>query len=193
MAPSAAAEISPASRRAAETFAPTDAGARFYLELQHHIDEQNAINPHIIRLAREEGIPLVCDNDSHFLRAEDHDAHDTLICISMGKVKGDQSRLRYTPELYVKSPEEMWELFERPEFGDAGREALENTARIADRCNVELAMGASHAPVVLARIPPETELPRHDDAAYGGDLTAWYQDFCSRFELAPAGWEPGRE
>ena len=67
-------------------FAPGEAGPRFFVELQHHVPEQLAINPHLIRLARELDLPLVCDNDSHFLRAEDHNAHDTLICISTGKL-----------------------------------------------------------------------------------------------------------
>ena len=62
-----------------------DGEPRFYVELQHHVAEQIAINPHLIRMARELDLPLVCDNDSHFLMAEDHDAHDTLVCISLGK------------------------------------------------------------------------------------------------------------
>src|SRR5690606_6518427 len=123
---------------------------RFYIELQHHVPEQNSINKHLIRLARELGLPLVCDNDSHFLKAEDHDAHDTLICISTGKAKSDPERMKYTPELYVKSPEEMWRLFEP--YGSAGREALENTVKIAERCNVELPLGKNHAPMVRVRI-----------------------------------------
>src|SRR5204863_4709768 len=102
---------------------------RFFIELQHHVAEQNSINKHLIRLARELSLPLVCDNDSHFLRAEDHDAHDTLICISTAKGKADTNRMRYPPQVYVKSPSEMREIFE--EYGEAGREALANTVRIA--------------------------------------------------------------
>jgi len=158
-------------------------GARFFIELQSHVPEQNAINPHLIRLAQELDLPLVCDNDAHFLREEDHDAHDTLICISTGKKKDEPDRLRYTPELYVKSPAQMEALFSGEEFAEAGREALANAAAIAERCNVELPIGENHAPMVRARIPGE--LPRHDDPTYGGDLTAWYQDYCSRFELEP--------
>src|SRR5262249_25639139 len=96
----------------ARVFNKPGAPPRFYLELQHHIAEQNSINKHVIRLARELALPLVCDNDSHFLLAGDHDAHDTLICISMGKVKKDPDRFHYPPELYVKSPQEMRSLFE---------------------------------------------------------------------------------
>ncbi|MCB9846146.1 MAG: DNA polymerase III subunit alpha [Phycisphaeraceae bacterium] len=166
----------------ARVFGGRDEGAgdaRFYIELQHHVPEQIAINPHLIRLARELGLPLVADNDAHFLRAEDHDAHDTLICISMGKSKAEPDRLHYTPELYVKSPEQMWEVFAG--YGEEGREALLNSARIAERCAVDLPVGENHAPMVRVRIPED--LPRADDAVYLGDLTAWYRDYCSRFEL----------
>ncbi|MGD1914576.1 MAG: DNA polymerase III subunit alpha [Phycisphaerales bacterium] len=164
-------------------FADEGTGPRSFCELQHHIPEQVSINPHVIELARKHDVPLVCDNDAHFLRAEDHDAHDTLICISMGKNKHDQERLRYTPELYVKSPEQMRELFEG-EYGDVGVEACDNTLRIAARCDVELPIGANHAPVVVVRTPDK--LPDSQDKGYNGDLTAWYKDYCSRFELEPA-------
>ncbi|MCL4221316.1 MAG: DNA polymerase III subunit alpha [Phycisphaerales bacterium] len=164
---------------------------RFYVELQHHVPEQNAINRHLVRLARELDLPLVCDNDSHFLRAEDHDAHDTLICISMNKSKWEQDRLRYTPELYVKSPEQMHAIFAGPDYNEgdwagAGVEALANTVLIAERCQVELPLGASHAPVVRVRVPKKGELPRHEDAKYAGDLTEWFKDLCARFVLEPA-------
>ncbi|MCH7961531.1 MAG: DNA polymerase III subunit alpha, partial [Planctomycetes bacterium] len=177
-----------AARWHARTFADEGTGPRFFVELQSHVAEQNAINGHLIRLAGELDLPLVCDNDAHFLRQEDHDAHDTLICISMGKVKSDPDRLHYTPELYVKSPEQMCELFESQfgsKPGDPGREALDNTVRIAKRCNVKLALGASHTPVVRVQIPDEADLPKHDDEAYAGDLNAWYKDFCAKFTLEP--------
>ncbi|MEX2218053.1 MAG: DNA polymerase III subunit alpha [Phycisphaerales bacterium] len=170
---------------------------RFFVELQHHVPEQIAINRHLIRLAKELSLPLVADNDAHFLKADEHDAHDTLICISTQVAKSAADRMRYPADLYVKSPEEMWVLFEP--YGEDGREALLNTARIAERCNVELPLGKSHAPLVRVAIrrdavtqkrsdaakDPGAGLPRHDDPKYGGDLTAWYQDFCSRFEVSP--------
>jgi DNA polymerase-3 subunit alpha len=180
---------------------------RFYIELQHHVPEQNSINRHLVRLARELSLPLVCDNDSHFLRAEDHDAHDTLICISMGKGKRDADRLRYPPELYVKSPAEMWALFDTDEYGEAGREALLNTVRIAERCNVTLPLGQSHAPMV--RVGRKVSgcrgaevsggdcqglgagLPRWDDAEFAGDLTRWYDAYCAQFEVRPFRIEEG--
>ncbi|HYE02004.1 MAG TPA: DNA polymerase III subunit alpha [Phycisphaerales bacterium] len=177
---------------------------RFYIELQHHVPEQNVINPHLVRLARELGLPLVADNDAHFLRAEDHDAHDTLICISMGKAKQDPDRLRYTPELYVKSPAQMRALFESDAFGPAGAEACDNTVRIAERCHVTLPLGANHAPMVRVRrrgsgtspslgsleatAPQSLEaagLPHWSEPRFARDLTAWYRDYSEQFEVLP--------
>jgi DNA polymerase-3 subunit alpha len=158
----------------------------FYIELQHHVAEQNSINQHLIKLAKELSLPLVCDNDSHFLKAEDHDAHDTLICISMGKVKNDPDRLRYPEEIYVKSPKEMRELFESI-YGDIGREACDNTVKIAERCagKVKLPLGANNAPMVRVKIPTKKALPRRDYAQFAGDLTAWYTAYCAAFEVVP--------
>lgn len=174
-----------------EVFKGSEKGPGFYLELQHHIGLQNSINPHVIKLAREQGLPLVCDNDSHFLLEEDHDAHDTLICISTGKVKNDPDRMHYPTELFVKSPEQMEELFysdeyNNEEFGEAGREAMANTVAIADRCDVELPIGANHAPVVIVKAPAKSKLPKHSAKVYEGDLTAWFKDYCTNFELEPA-------
>lgn len=174
-----------------KVFKGTEKGPGFYLELQHHIGLQNSINPHVIKLAREQGLPLVCDNDSHFLLEDDHDAHDTLICISTGKVKNDPDRMHYPTELFVKSPEEMEQLFHsdeynNEEFGDAGREAMANTVAIADRCDVELPIGANHAPVVIVKAPAKSKLPKHNAKQYNGDLTAWFKDYCTNFELEPA-------
>ncbi len=175
----------------ASVFKGTEKGPGFFVEIQHHIGLQNSINPHLIRLARELDLPLVCDNDSHFLLETDHDAHDTLICISTGKVKNDPDRMRYPTELFVKGPEEMEDIFHSEEynnerFGDAGREAMANTVAIADRCQVDLAIGANHAPVVVVKAPAISKLPQHDDARFSGDLTAWFTDFCAQFTLEPA-------
>ena len=178
-----------------DTFKGTDpssgGGPGFYLELQHHIGLQNSINPHVIKLAREMDIPLVCDNDSHFLLEDDHDAHDTLICISTGKVKNDPDRMRYPTELYIKSAAEMRSIFESPEYnneeiGDAGIESLDNTVAIADRCDVELPIGANHAPVVVVKAPAKSKLPKHSAKEFGGDLTGWYKAYCGCFDLEPA-------
>jgi len=174
-----------------DTFKGTDKGPGFYLELQHHIGLQNSINPHVIKLAREMDIPLVCDNDSHFLLEEDHDAHDTLICISTGKFKNDPDRMRYPAELYIKSAAEMRAIFESAEYnneeiGQAGIESLDNTVAIADRCDVELPIGANHAPVVVVKAPAKSKLPKHSAKEFGGDLTAWYKAYCDCFDLEPA-------
>ncbi len=153
---------------------------RFYLELQRHETAlQDAINPHIMRLSEELNLPLVCDNDAHFMTAEDWDSHDTLICVSMGKLKENPDRLHYPKELYVKSPEQMAEV-----FTDVPQ-AVENTRLIADRCNVEMPEGANHAPVVkiVRRRPGEDGA--EDPDAYTRGSTEWYKAFCSQYELVP--------
>ena len=166
----------------AATFRPNERGEPcFYVELQRHVEEQERINPLLRRLAAELKLPLVCDNDAHFLRREDHDHHDTLCCISMGRTKDAPDRLHYSEELYVKSPEEMWEL-----FADAP-EALENTIRIAERCRVELPRGASLAPVVRVKHPGPP--PRWT----GGDLLEWFKAYCRQVELLPYHEEDGGE
>ncbi len=160
----------------AEVFGPDEQGAPcFYVELQRNgVADQTAINPHLIQLARELDLPLVCDNDAHFLKAEDHDSHDTLCCISMGRTKDDPSRLTYPRDIFVKSPEEMAELFaDLPE-------AVENTARIADRCSATIDFEANHAPIVRVTAPND---PPHWDGET--DLTDWFKDWCTRFDLHP--------
>ncbi|MEM6794079.1 MAG: DNA polymerase III subunit alpha [Acidobacteriota bacterium] len=166
----------------AEVFGGNERGEpRFFVELQRHIPEQEAINPHLIRLARELDLPLVCDNDSHFLLAEDWDSHDSLVCISTGKIKDDVERMRYPEDLYLKSPDEMWDLFADYGEGGAGEQALRNTVAIAERCNVEIDMTQNHAPVVkIMRGEPRLE---GLDAPRGS--TDWYKAFCSQFELQP--------
>jgi len=160
---------------------PDPGKSRFFIELQHHVPEQNAINKHLIRLAKQTNLPLVCDNDAHYLREDSHDAHDTLVCISTGKGKLDPDRMKYSTELYVKSPEQMRELFGA--YGDEGAAALENTLRIAERCNVELPLGQNNAPMVRVRLPEAKKLPAL--GAFQNDLSAWYQAFCAAFEVLP--------
>ncbi len=164
---------------------------RFFVELQRHVPEQNAINPLLIRLAKEFSLPLVCDNDAHFLRREDHDAHDTLICISTGKGKLDEQRMRYSEELYVKSPAEMSDLFD--ELGEPGRESLAWSVEIARRCNVELPLGQNNAPAVQIAVPKASVLPKWDDPGFGGDLGAWYGAYCAAFDLEPFREPPSSE
>ena len=112
----------------------------YYLELQdHNIPAQKKVNEGILRLHQETGIPLVCTNDAHYLRREDAETQDILMCIQMGKTVDDPGRMKFeTQEFYVKSEEEMAALFPR--------EALDNTAKIAELCNVEFTFGKYHLP-----------------------------------------------
>ena len=114
----------------------------FYLELQDHgIDEQRPVNQGVLRLARETGLPLVVTTDAHYLRKEDAEMQDVLLCIQTGKTVDDQNRMKFqTEEFYLKSEEELRSLF--PNCG----EAFENTTKIADRCNLEFTFHEYHLP-----------------------------------------------
>lgn len=114
----------------------------FFLELQDHgIEEQKLVNTNVIKLSKETGIPLVATNDVHYLNKDDHVAHDILLCIQTGKTVADEGRMRFpTNEFYLKSYDEMSKL-----FGYAP-EAIENTAKIADMCNVEFDFNQMHLP-----------------------------------------------
>ena len=155
---------------------------------KHSVREQTMINPHLVRLARELDLPLVCDNDAHYLLESDWDTHDSLCCISMQKIKADENRLKYSRDLYVKSPQQMAEAFhDLPEV-------IENTAKIADRCNVDIDFDANHAPVVQI-------VSKYDSPAVGSGrrpgadrrlrmytsrwFTEWYKSFCAQFSLEP--------
>ena len=114
----------------------------FYLELQDHgIDEQLAVNQGILRLARETGLPLIVTNDAHYLRREDAETQDVLLCIQTGKTVDEPNRMKFqTQEFYLKSEAEMLSLFPNCE------EAFENTVRIADMCNLEFTFHEYHLP-----------------------------------------------
>ncbi|QQE13243.1 DNA polymerase III subunit alpha [Planctomycetota bacterium] len=184
-----------------ETFGVNENGEPcFYIELQSHEEKlQDQINPHLVKLARELDIPIVCDNDAHFLTADDWDAHDSLCCISMGKIKHDENRLHYPKDLYVKSPQEMHKRFvDELKLPDA----IENTTKIADRCNVELDFDANHAPVVKVKSPYE-ELPTDAEGAlklidafkcdHEVGTSEWYKDFCAQFAVEPYNTEKDTE
>ena len=113
----------------AELFGPD----HFYLELQDHgIPDQKRVNQALVKMSRETGLELVCTNDVHYTYKEDAEAHDVLLCIQTGKKVTDEDRLRYEGgQYYLKSPEEMEALF------PYAPQALENTAKIAERCQVE--------------------------------------------------------
>ena len=114
----------------------------YYLEMQDHgIPVQKKVNAGILRLHEETGIPLVATNDAHYIRKEDWETQDVLLCIQTGKTLDDPGRMKFqTQEFYVKSEEEMASLFpQHPE-------AIENTAKIAELCSVEFEFGKYHLP-----------------------------------------------
>ena len=114
----------------------------YFLELQDHgIPMQQTVNAALLSMSRELGIPLVATNDVHYTRAEDAQAHDILLCIQTGKVVTDENRMRYEGgQYFIKSEEQMKELF------PYALEALENTHKIAERCNVEIEFGVTKLP-----------------------------------------------
>lgn len=114
----------------------------FFLEVQDHgIQEQVLVNQEIVRLAKETGIPLVATNDVHYVERDDSRAHDILLCIQTGKTVEDSARLKFSgEEFYLKSHDEMFELFKYIP------EAIENTNKIAEMCNMDFVFGKVHLP-----------------------------------------------
>ncbi|MCK4259698.1 MAG: DNA polymerase III subunit alpha [Halanaerobiales bacterium] len=114
----------------------------FYIEIQNHgLKRQLDLIPHLVRLARNKGVPLVATNDVHFLDHNDAKIQDILLCVQTGKTFSDPDRLRFdSDEMYFKTAEEMAELF--PELPDA----LNNTLEIAERCNVTIDFDHFHLP-----------------------------------------------
>lgn len=123
----------------------------FFLELQdHEIPEQAKVNLFLQKLSEETGIPMVATNDVHYTNKEDNKTHEILMCIQTGKTLKDEHRMEFqTNEFYLKSPDEMWDLFK----GFDG--AIENTNLIAERCNVEFDFDTIHLP----KFETENELP----------------------------------
>ncbi len=136
------------ARKAAEWYRDVFGPNNFYLELQEHdIPEMQEVNPALIDLSHKTGIPLVATNDAHYVRRDQANAHEVLLCIQTGKTMTDPSRLRMNNDsYYLKSPEEMEALF--PHLP----EALRNTMVIAERCNVNLDPTGFHLPRI--DIPP---------------------------------------
>jgi len=114
----------------------------FFLELQDNgIPEQETVNRELIKLSNDAGVPVVATNDCHYLDMQDHKAHDALLCIQTGKIVKDTNRLRFSSEtFYMKTPEEMKKAFSHIP------EAIINTVKIAERCNLELELGKFHLP-----------------------------------------------
>ncbi|MDR7855833.1 DNA polymerase III subunit alpha [Tissierella sp.] len=114
----------------------------YFLELQDFgVEDQRMVNRQLIKISKETGIPLVATNDVHYLKKEDARVHDVLLCIQTAKTVDDTDRMKFpTNEFYLKSPEEMQNIF------SDNLMALENTAWVADRCNVELDFNTLHLP-----------------------------------------------
>ena len=131
-------EAKEAAKRHLEIFGE----GNYFLELQDHgIPLQRQVNQGIMRLSKELNIPLVATNACHYINAEDWEAHDILLCIQTGKKVSDENRMRYEGgQYYVKSEEEMRQLF------PYAPEAIENTHKIAERCNVEIEFGVTKLP-----------------------------------------------
>src|SRR5215212_1935978 len=129
------------ARQSAAEFRDIFGAENFFLELHDHgIEAQQKCNRALPALAKEFGLGLVAANDVHFLERSHHEAHDVMICIGTGKMVHDERRMRYVPELYLKSADEMRALFpEHPE-------AITNTLEIAARCNLELEFGKNKYP-----------------------------------------------
>ncbi len=149
------------AERAARKYIDCFGQNNFFLELQDHgYPDQKKVNAGLLTLSGSLGIPLVATNDCHYTYAEDEAAHDILLCIQTGKKLSDENRMRYPGgQFYVKSEEEMRELFPYAE------EAIGNTQRIADRCNVTIEFG-------------NTKLP-HFDVPEGYDSWTYLNKLCS--------------
>ena len=138
-------------------------GEDYYIELQNNgIKEQVLANQKLVGLARKLDIPLVATNDAHYLKKEDAYNHEVLLCIQTGKRMSDEDRMRFeTEELYVKSPEEMIDYFK------AFPDAIENTVKIAEKCNVEFEFGHT--------ILPNYEVPEGYETHYD-----FLEDLCKK-------------
>ena len=135
----------------------------YYLEIQDHkLPEQQAVNAGLLRLSKDTGIPLVATNDCHYLTREDAAMQDVLMCVQTGKLVEDKDRMRFeTQEFYVKSEEEMRALFPNCP------EAIGNTQKIVDLCDVEFEFGTYHL--------PEFKLPEGET-----DGDAYFEKLCWR-------------
>ena len=130
-------------------------GKDYYIEIQNNgLKEQVLANQKLVQLARKLDIPLVATNDAHYLKREDAYNHEILLCIQTGKRMSDEDRMKFeTDELYVKSPQEMSDYF------SAFPDAIENTVKIADECNVEFEFGNT----ILPNYDVPEEYPTHYD------------------------------
>ena len=132
----------PAADKAARKYLDIFGEGNFFLELQDHgYADQQKVNRALVSMSERLGIPLIATNDIHYTYADDVEAHDILLCIQTGKKLSDENRMRYPGgQFYVKNEMEMRALF------PYAQEALDNTQRIADRCNVEIEFGVTKLP-----------------------------------------------
>jgi len=137
------------AKRLAHSYADIFGRKNFFLEIQdHHLDQDRRLTTALNRLSHEIGLPLVATNDSHYLRKEDARAHEILLCVQTGKNMSDPNRMRWaTPDFYLKTRDEMMELFGELE------DALDRTWEIAQRCHV--ALEKIQEPFPKFDVPPE--------------------------------------
>lgn len=163
------------ARNVAKWYKETFGENNYYLEIQNHgLDEQLQINPDLIKLSKELNIPLAATNDAHYVDKDDAKMQQVLICIQTNHTVGEDTGLEFsTQEFYLKSEEEMLEAF--PQCP----EAVENTAKIAERCNVEFEFG-------------KTKLP-HFDVPEGYDHFEWFSLLCRKGLVKRYGENPPKE
>ena len=151
------------AKKAALWHLETFGQGNYFLELQDHgLSDDVTVNNDLLRMSQETGIELVCTNDSHYVRAEDWEAHDILLCMQTGTTVDDENRMRYEGgQYYLKSEEEMAQLF------PYAKQALENTHKIAERCNVEIVFG-------------EQKLPKYDVPEEYEDAYSYLKDLCEK-------------
>lgn len=148
----------------------------YYLELQFNgLKEQTLANQKLVEIGRELNIPLVATNDAHYLKKEDSYNHEVLLCIQTGKKMQDEDRMRFeTDEFYIKSPEEMREYFKNLP------ETIENTVKIAEKCNYEFEFG-------------NTKLPNYDVPKEYPTHLAYFKELCEKGLKERYGENPSQE
>lgn len=129
--------------RAAGEFEDIMGKGNYYLEIQDQgLEQQRQLNGPLIELSKKTNIPLVVTNDCHFLTADDHEAHDALICLQTGRTLKEKERMHYSPHHYVRSAQEMWSV-----FGDELPDALWRTVEVAEKCDLVLPKGKNYLPL----------------------------------------------
>ena len=164
------------AKRLAETYLKIFGPDRFFIELQNHgIADQIAVNPELNALAKRLGVATIATNDVHYLEHDDVEAHDVLCCISTGKLVADEDRFKFpNGEFYLKTPEQMADLF--PDCP----EALDNTLRVAEMCDLDLDFSERHAPVYkVAKEAVDTALRNVDQIEVEpGEYDVVFQEYA---------------